>query len=413
MTVHSRPALLEGITVIELSAFVAAPLCGLTLSQLGARVIRIDPPGGNMDVSRMPHAPDGQSLYWTSLNRGKASVVIDFKQPKGQEVIRRMLGAPGDDGCILVTNLALEGELDYESLRSARPDVIVVRLLGSPDGRREVDYTVNCAVGFPMMTGMPGQGPVNHVLPAWDVVAGLTLSNAVVAAVLDRRRTGRGALVTLALSDVAMWAMSSLGYVADAAVNGTCRLQDGNFLYGAYGDTFRTGDGRHVIVVAISDGQWRALLQALGLGKAVSEAAIAMDHDLSNESGRYAARDFISACLRPWFASRRFADVEKVLSASKALWGAYRTVPQMLEEDRRCSTDNPIFELADHPGAGRYLVSRSPLSVEGIERRSAGAPPRLGEDTEAVLRSMGVGAGELERLSAGGVIACATGGGKS
>lgn len=397
--------MLDGIQLIELSAFVAAPLCGLTLSQLGAHVIRIDPPGGNMDVTRMPYAPDGQSLYWASLNRGKSSMVVDFRQQAGQALIRRMLAAPGDDGGILVTNLALVGELDYESLRAARPDVIVVRLVGSPDGRREVDYTVNCAVGFPMMTGAPGQGPVNHVFPAWDAVAGLTLANAVVAALLDRRRTGRGALVTLALSDVAMSMMSNLGYIADAAVNGTCRSHDGNFVYGAYGDAFRTADGRHVIVVAISNGQWRALMQALGLGKAVGDAAAAMGHDLSDERGRYEAREFISACLRPWFASRSFADIEKALSSSKALWGAYRTVPQMLEEDPRCSTNNPMLELAEHQGVGRYLVSRSPLHIEGGARRPVGAPPRLGEHTEAVLRSLAVDADELERLAAQGVIA--------
>lgn len=399
--------MLDGIKLIELSAFVAAPLCGLTLSQLGAQVIRVDPPGGNIDVTRMPYAPGGESLYWTSLNRGKSSVIVDFRQPAGRALIRRMLVASGDDGGILVSNLALEDDLEYESLRSLRADVIVVRLVGSPDGRREMDYTVNCAIGFPMMTGTPGQGPVNHVFPAWDAVAGLTLANAVLAAVLDRRRTGRGALVTVALSDVAMGMMSNLGYLADATVNGTCRSHDGNFVYGAYGDTFRTADGRYVIVVAISNGQWYALMQALGLGKAVAGAAAALGHSLADERGRYEARELISACLRPWFARRGFADVQEVLSSSKALWGAYRTVPQMLEEDPRCSTGNPMFELVDHGEVGRYLVARSPLDVANAPRRFAGVPPQLGEHTEAVLRSMSLNGDEIGRLAADGVISCA------
>ena len=404
--------MLDGLKIIELSAFVAAPLCGLTLSQLGAQVIRIDPPGGNIDVTRMPHAPGGDSLYWASLNRGKSSVIVDYRQAAGQALIRRMLGTVGDDddgGGILVTNLALEGELEYDALKASRADVIVVRLIGSPDGRREMDYTVNCAVGLPLMTGAPDQGPVNHVFPAWDALAGLTLANAVLAAVLNRRRTGRGALITLALSDVAMAMMSNLGYLADAAVNRNCRLQDGNFVYGAYGDSFRTSDGRHVIVVAISNAQWQALMQALDMGMAVTAAAAALQRSVADERGRYEARELISACLRPWFAQRSLAQVQQTLASSKALWGVYRSLPQLLDEDPRCSPGNPLFEAVDHPGVGRYLVARSPLDVATAPRRAAGAPPQLGEHTEAVLRSMALSDAEIERLASEGVIARATG----
>src|SRR6185369_13965951 len=96
-------AMLSGLRIVEVSAFVAAPLCGLTLAQLGADVIRIDPPGGNIDIGRLPRAPSGRSLYWSSLNRGKRSVEIDFRKPEGKALVRRILASSGKNGGILVT----------------------------------------------------------------------------------------------------------------------------------------------------------------------------------------------------------------------------------------------------------------------------------------------------------------------
>jgi len=137
--------------------------------------------GGNFDIHRSPLS-GGRSLYWASLNRGKRSVEIDYRRPEGRRLVRGLLGHAGDGGGILVTNLPLKDDLADAELLRWRPDLIVIRLSGSPDGRSELDYTVNCAVGFPLITGHSGDTPVNHVLPAWDGLAGLTLAVAVLAA---------------------------------------------------------------------------------------------------------------------------------------------------------------------------------------------------------------------------------------
>ena len=223
---------LAGLRIVEFSAFVAAPSAGLALAQLGADVIRVDPPGGNIDANRMPVNAEGRSLYWASLNHGKRSVEIDPRAPAGRRLLQDLIAAPGDGGGIFVTNLGVDGDLGYEALRARRPDLVMVQLVGSSDGANAVDYTVNCAAGFPVVTG-DGRTPVNHVLPAWDLLAGMTLATAVLAAERHRRLTGEGQLVRLALSDVAFAATASLGYVADVEVNGGARRADGNFLYGA------------------------------------------------------------------------------------------------------------------------------------------------------------------------------------
>jgi 2-methylfumaryl-CoA isomerase len=396
----SPPGPLHGLRIVEFSAFVAAPSACLALAQLGADVIRIDPPGGNIDANRLPLNADGRSLYWASLNHGKRSVEIDPRDPRGRALLQDLIAQAG----IFVTNLGVDGELGYDALRARRPDLLMVQLTGSSDGTNAVDYTVNCAAGFPLVTG-DGRAPVNHVLPAWDLVAGMTLATAVLAAEHHRHRTGEGQLVRLALSDVAFAATATLGYVADVEVNGTARRADGNYLYGAYGDAFRTADGRHVMVVAISDRQWRALVGAVGLGDALAAAATALGHRLDSEAARWEARELISAFLRPWFARRTLADVAAAFTDRSLLWGPYRDFAQMLAEDPRVSEANPMFARIHHPGYGTFLTAASPLRFDATPP----PPPRpaslIGDDTAGVLRDvLGLPPDAIASLREAGVV---------
>jgi 2-methylfumaryl-CoA isomerase len=187
----SRP--LEGIRLIEVSSFVASPLCGLTLAQLGAEVIRIDPVGGAADINRWPVTTEGNSIYWTGLNKGKKSVVADLRSPEGQDLVRRLVVESGDGGGILVTNSGGRTWMSHETLSALRSDVITLELLGRADGTPAVDYTVNAGLGFPLITSPTDyDGVVNHALPAWDVACGLHAALAILAALRRRERTGNG-----------------------------------------------------------------------------------------------------------------------------------------------------------------------------------------------------------------------------
>src|SRR5947209_8947984 len=139
--------LLAGLRVVEVSSFVAAPTAGLTLRQLGAEVIRIDPVGGAADVTRWPLSPDGRSIYWAGLNRGKASVELDLSSTDGQGLLRELVCAPGPGNGILVSNVFGRPWLSDETLRAHRPDLVHVQVLGRPDGSPAVDYVVNAATG--------------------------------------------------------------------------------------------------------------------------------------------------------------------------------------------------------------------------------------------------------------------------
>ncbi len=368
---------LEGLRVIEVSAFVAAPIGGMTLAQLGAEVIRIDPLGGNIDIGRWPLAPSGTSLYWTGLNKGKRSVSLALDKPEGRALASELILSAG----VLLTNLpAAEGWMSYATLAARRPDLIMLRLTGTHDGGNAIDYTVNAAVGFPTATGAD-ERPVNHVLPAWDLAAGLYLATGLLAAERRRARTGAGGEVTLALSDVAYATVASLGYVADVQVNGHVRPPLGNWLYGAFGRDFETRDGRRVMLAAISNRQWRGIGKATGLAEKLAMIGQLMDVDMNDEGGRWAAREAIGAVLVPWFATRTLAEVRAALDGAGVLWGPYQDFGQMVREDPRCSPANPLFAEIEQPGVGRVLAPASPLQP-ALPPRPA---PRLGADTDAVL----------------------------
>ncbi|KAA0574360.1 2-methylfumaryl-CoA isomerase [Azospirillum sp. B21] len=399
-------SLLSDLRIVEVSAFVAAPLGGMTLAQLGAEVIRIDPIGGNIDHRRWPLAPNGTSLYWTALNKAKRSVTLALDKPEGREIAQAIITASGEDAGFLLTNLPASGWMGYEALSAKRDDLIMMRLTGNPDGSAAVDYTVNCAGGFPMATGRGGE-PVNHVLPAWDVAAGLYLATGLLAAERHRRRTGRGQEVTVALADVMLATVGNLGYLADVRVNGTVRQPMGNDLYGAYGRDFPTADGRRAMVVAISNRQWKALGKATGLADRLAMIGPLMGVDMDDEGGRFQARDAISAVLAPWFAARTLAEVEGAFAGSGVLWGPYRDFGQLVAEDARCSTANPLFREIDQPGVGSLLVPGSPLGFPGMGGRTDHRPaPRLGQDTDAVLADLlGLPSAEIGRLHDAGIVA--------
>ena len=205
--------ILKGLRIVEASAFIAAPLCGMTLAQLGADVIRFDPIGGGIDYHRWPVTTDNHSIYWAELNKGKRSLAVDLKHPQARELITRLIALPGPNGGILSTNLPAKGWLAHETLCQHRADIIQLAIVGDRHGGSAVDYTVNAKVGFPGLTGPQDDNrPVNHVLPAWDIAAALLASTSLLAALRVRDQTGQGQRIDMALADVALAAVGHLGY---------------------------------------------------------------------------------------------------------------------------------------------------------------------------------------------------------
>jgi 2-methylfumaryl-CoA isomerase len=399
--------ILEGVRVIEGSAFVAAPLGGMTMAQLGADVIRFDPLGGGLDRRRWPITDEGKSLFWAGLNKGKRSIQVDLGSDAGRELVSALITAPGRDAGLFLTNFPARGFLDYKRLVDRRSDLVMVNIVGNYDGSSAVDYTVNPATGFPWATGPSNLAvPFNHLLPAWDAITGALATASLLAAERKRSRTGLGEFVRIALSDVAFWMVGNLGKIAEVQINHHERAKDGNYLYGAFGRDFATKDGHRVMLIALTLRQWRNLTAATELAPAFEAIARLMDLDLDQEGDRFAARELIAATLKPWVLTRTLEEVREIFDRHGVSWGPYQTFTELVESDPRCSTTNPMFSEVEQPEIGTYLMPGAPLAFTSAERLAATRAPLLGEHTDEILAGvLGLSDREVGRLHDQGIVA--------
>jgi 2-methylfumaryl-CoA isomerase len=401
--------ILAGMRVVEAAAFVAAPLGGMTLAQMGADVIRIDTLGGGLDYKRWPVTHDDVSLFWCGLNKSKRSVTLDLGQPEGRDIAMALITAPGEDAGILLTNFPARGWLDHDKLKAKRQDLIQLTVQGDRHGGAAVDYTINSRVGIPYITGdergAANQEAVNHVLPAWDLVTGQMAAVGLLAAERHRLKTGQGQHVKLPLEDVALAAVSHLGLIAEAQL-GHQRERHGNELFGAFGRDFKTADGERVIIVGLTLKQWQAICEAMGLNEAVRALGEQRGLNLELEGHRFKARKELGVMVERWMAQHSYAEATASLTKHGACWGKYQTLMQLLTQDEACSLANPMFRTIDQPGVGKYLAAGLPLNFSGMQRLPAGVAPMLGQHTGEVLSQLlGVTQAQYGSLCERGVVA--------
>ena len=403
--------LLAGLRVVEVSAFVAAPTCGLYLAQMGAEVIRVDTIGGGPDYRRWPLTEQGDSLYWEGLNKAKKSVAIDLGRPEGREIALRLATAPGENGGLFVTNFPVEGFLSYEKLKALREDLISVRVMGWADGSQGMDYTINSALGLPLMTGPVGdERPVNHVLAAWDLLTGAYSAFALTAALLARMRGQGGREIRVPLSDVGAATMANLGFVAETLQTGVQRPRMGNDLYGAFGRDFTTRDGQKLMLLCVTPRQWSKAVEALGIGAEVAAVEAELGVSFAADEGlRFIHRDRLYPLFERAFAAKDAADLAPAFDAGGVTWGAYQTLDAAIR-DPRLYKDNPLFETVRHPSGRNYIAPGAMGTVLPDARRPVQPAPRLGQHTDEVLGDvLGLSGREIARLHDAGVVAGADG----
>ncbi|PZQ99601.1 MAG: 2-methylfumaryl-CoA isomerase [Cereibacter sphaeroides] len=399
--------ILQGMRVVEGSAFIAVPLAGMTLAQMGADVIRFDRLQGGLDAHRWPVTDSGASLFWTGMNKGKRSIAVDIGKPEGREIVAALITAPGPDAGLFLTNLRAKGWMDYPALAARREDLIMVSLTGTRRGEPAVDYTVNPALGFPAATGPVGSElPIAHVLPAWDCAAGQMLVHTLLAAERHRTRTGKGQIAELSLKDVGAAMLSHMGIVGEVLVNGVDRPKYGNAIYGAFGQDFVTADGRGVMVVGLTERQWAGIVRVMEIEAEVAALAARLGFDLSEEGNRFIARDEIAALVGPWIAARRLDEIAPLFDGAGLTWTVFRSFGEAVRQDPDLSTDNPMMAEIQQPGIGRLPVAGSPVNFGGLERPHPAPAPVLGQHTEAILADvLGLGSGQIGALMDAKVVA--------
>lgn len=399
--------LLKGLRVVEGSAFVAAPTCGLYLAQMGAEVIRFDNIGGGPDFRRWPLAENGMSLYWEGLNKAKKSVALDLGRPEGREIAQRLAAAPGEDGGLFITNFPVDGFLGYDKLKALRDDLICVRVMGWADGSQGMDYTINSALGLPLMTGPVGdERPVNHVLAAWDLLTGAYCAFATVSALLARMRGMGGREIRAPLSDIGAATMANLGFTAETMLTGHQRPRMGNDVFGAFGRDFTTKDGVKLMLLCITPKQWSKALDVLGIGAAVAavEADLGVSFD-KDEGLRFTHRDRLYPLFERAFAAKTAAELTPAFDAGGVTWGSYQTMEAALV-DPRLFKDNPLFQAVTHPSGLTYPAPGAMGTIPQDVRGPVTPAPKLGQHTDEVLAEvLGMSGTEIARLHDAKVVA--------
>ncbi|MDN5767735.1 MAG: CoA transferase, partial [Humibacillus sp.] len=282
-----------------------------------------------------------------------------------------------------LTNLAVALKLD------AAPAVPHGPRGGRRDGGTSVDYLAQVRSGMPLITGHPdAEGrvgePVNQVLPAWDVAAGLYLATGLVAAERHRVVTGVGQSIRVALDDVALSTLSTLGYYAEAHLNNVERAPIGNEVYGSLGRDVLTADGARLYLLVLTPRHWSDLLDLTGLGPRMAEIEREVGADFASESDRFTHRHRIFALLDPWFGARSWEEVSSGLARTKVLWAAYRSFRDVVALDAKVLRDDPMFHEVDQPGVGPLLRAGMPLTMGGRDAVPTPAPA-VGQHTREVL----------------------------
>ena len=400
--------LLSDLSIIEVSSFVASPTAGLYCAQMGAEVIRVDHKAGGLDYDRYMLTKEGRSLSWENLNRAKKSVALDLRSGEGRELCVELARKTGQ--CI--TNLPEKSFLSHAAMSEGRPDMVSLRIMGWHDGRQAMDFTVNAASGYPLMTGpedwdLRNAPPVNQVLPAWDFITGAYCAFALLAALRHRDGSGEGSEVRVPLGDVAIGTMANSGAMAEMLYRGDDRERLGNAIWGAFGRDFRSRDGVRFMVAALTAKQWDGLVGAFEIAEQIGE--------LEAEVGvRFADGD------HPRFVHRHklfdlFQSVAdrhdyEVLAARMGEHGCtferYRTMHEAAN-DPVLIDQNPLFGPSPaNPSGFEYPATRS---FANMPEKEAGAPapaPYLGQHSEEVLAErLGLSSGAIGKLVDGGTVA--------
>ena len=400
--------LLANLSIVEVSSFVASPTAGLYCAQMGAEVIRVDQIGGGLDYDRYMQTAEGRSLAWENLNRAKKSVALDLRSGEGRELCVELARATGQ----LITNLPEKSFLGHAAVAEGRPDLVSVRIMGWHDGRQAMDFTVNAASGYPLMTGpaewdMETAPPVNQVLPAWDFITGAYCAFALMAALHHRAATGEGSEVRVPLGDVALGTVANSGAMAEMLYRGADRERLGNAIWGALGRDFASRDGKRFMVAVLTAKQWTAMVEALDVAAPI--AALETDVGVSfahSDRNRFEHREALFAIVQEAAGCEDYAVLARRLAAAGATFERYRTMHEAAN-DPVLVADNPLFGPSPaNPSGFDYPAARSFANLPG---RAAGAPapaPYLGQHSEEVLAGrLGLPSGAIAALVDRGVVA--------
>ena len=391
---------LSGLKVIELGQLIAGPFAAKTLSDFGADVVKIEPPDGGDPLRQWRLVKDGTSVWWQVQSRNKRSVGLDLKTPEAQDIVRRL----ANQADVLIENFrpgAMEGwGLGPEVLLAQNPRLIMLRVSGYGQSgpyrdRPGFGVVAEAMSGLRHLTGEPGRVPVRVGVSIGDTLASLHGVIGILMALHERNRSGQGQVIDVALYEAVFNCMESLlpEYSAFGAVRGPA----GSALPGiAPTNAYACADGGYALVAGNGDSIFKRLMQCIG------RPDLAQDPGLAKNAGRVQRVEEIDAAIGAWTATMSVDQVLTALEQAQVPSGKIYTVAD-IAADPHYAARGMLGQVTLDDGSAVSVpgfvpkLSRTP----GGHRRNA---PALGQDTDAVMREMGLNSEQISALRERGIV---------
>lgn len=397
----STPLPLSGVKVVELGQLIAGPFAAKMLAEFGAEVIKVEPPGEGDPLRKWRKLYQGTSVWWQVQSRNKQSITLDLRHPEGQEVAGRLIR----EADVVIENFrpgTLEGwGLGWEQLSAVNPGLVMLRLSGYGQtgpyrDRPGFGVIAEAMGGLRYITGEPGRPPVRVGVSIGDSLAALHGVIGVLLALYHRKvNGGKGQCIDVALYEAVFNVMESLLPEYDAF--GVIRERTGSALPGiAPTNAYPCQDGEYVLIAGNGDSIFKRLMETVG------RADLATDPELLHNDGRVRRVEEIDAAIAAWTASRGIDEILKTMTQAKVPAGRIYSAKD-IAEDPHYAARGMIEQILTRDG----LTLKVPAVVPKLSETPGSirsAAPRLGEDTEAVLRRLGYSAEQIAALRAAKVI---------
>jgi crotonobetainyl-CoA:carnitine CoA-transferase CaiB-like acyl-CoA transferase len=392
--------LLAGLRVLDMTQVLSGPYCTQVLADLGADMIKLEQPAGDLARAMQPHFIGDDSVYFIALNRNKRSVAVDLKKPEGVDLVRRLVAR-----CDVVVENNRPGVLDRLGLKAAElraqhPRLIWCAISGfGQDGpyrdKPAYDMIVQALSGGMSLTGEPGGAPVRAGIPIGDIAAGMYATIAILAALNRRHATGQGETIDISMLDchAAMLTYQAAYFLHAGQAPG--RQGSGHDSIPVY-RVFAGGDGNDFVLCALSEGNWLSLCRVLG-------KPLDADPRFATGRDRFDNRLALWAVLEEEFKARPAADWVALLGAESIPVATVNSLAEMVA-DPQIVHRGMVQELAASDGRHARVMG-NPIVLADAAAAEARFAPRLGEDTAEVLGELlGVSSAEINNLAAKGVV---------
>jgi len=390
---------LSGIVVVDLSRILAGPYCTLLMAEMGARVIKVEPPKGGDDARAYGPFVKGKSTYFASVNRGKESIALDLKNDEQRKVFEKLL----EKADVIVENFRPDVKtklgIDYESVRKINPRIVYGSISGfGQDGpyhkRPGFDQIAQGMGGLMSITGAPGGGPMRVGIPVADLTAGLFCASGILTALLEREVSGEGQWVQTSLlqAQIFMLDFQAARWLMEKDV---ARQAGNNHPTSIPTGVFKTADG--YINIATTGGRiWERFAQALGAPELVTNP------EYATAPARSKNRDALNAEIGKLTEKKSTETWVRELNAAGVPCGPIYSIDQMFE-DAQVRHLGIAQEVPNAENRHIRLVGQ-PVTLSRTPSKMAARPPEFGEQTDEVLAEFGFGAEEITALKQGKIV---------